>query len=388
MLSTVPARLLAPLAAALALLAPPGSAHDARTTGLRHAHDLGRALELARVETRHVLVHARASDEPALEYLRWPDTRSVLLFDTLVLETVLCEVPARSGLPRLSLLGADGAAVWSHDGRLPLAELVQAVEPHLRSEDQARTIEARLARQEGGELLRERHAHLLAARGELDAAAAIHAELLAASLEGPAALQRGRRPLRMRALADLSGESGVARDAVDRLRGEIETMLRRTREGDLNLARDLGQWNLDLGQPERSVELFLELDLANRARHGLYDPAFEGALERGRYAELAAGIQPELAFRGEVALVERLRVTRPGLAAEGEGRGTTRFTIQRGVGLVEVLAGLGRDELAVQLAGEVLAFDDSRGTRALLFERLLRAGNDAVRTTLEERLAR
>ena len=94
------------------------------------------------------------------------------------------------------------------------------------------------------------------------------------------------------------------------------------------------------------------------------------------------GADPRLSVDpAEVAAAERVVLPGVGSFASGMAR-------LREAGLVEVLAGLGRDELAIQLAGEVLAFDDSRGTRALLFERLLRAGNDAVRTTLEERLAR
>lgn len=385
--------LLRDVLASICMIAAAGDAvaHDSAYTGLRHGHDLAAALETARTEARFVLAHLQTDERDTLRALRWPDATSASFVDAVVRETVLCELApsakadafaertgARAG--QVLLLKPTGEVVARLDGSLDAAGLVVAIEGHLFSEEAVTAITAHLDGAGAKDPVSgARRAALLARSGRLAGAA----ELLAArvrSTVGPNAqadpVLFARRGIELAALARLASLDEAARRTLEGLLTTITRALENTRSGDARLARDFGSLCHGLGRIEAVADLFQRIDVRNRARHGLLDAAFDELLARGDYVSIAEIAHPRRAFEGELRALRRARITRPGLALHGKGRGSLGFTVARGIGYAEVLAALGDREGARALTTELLRLAPGEGTRSTLIQRIGRAGAD------------
>jgi len=384
-------RALSTLLLAAAAATPLAGAHESRYTGLRHAHQLPRALDLARQEARFVLVHVGDGPEDGLPYFRWPDRGSARLVDALVRETVVCEVDLNLHGDALRTVGAvptpgamlllapDGAVVGRHPRGTSLDALLAAEWSDLYGDGARARVLAYLTGEGAADpLARERWAAFLTASGELAEAAELYERAVGDGLDAASPMAVARRALALGELASLAERSPEAAAALARVKARMTALVTNTLTGEPRLATELAGLMERLGEGDQLVRLFLGLEEENRARFGLFDGAFEGLLAGGHYEAIARTSHPERAFAGELAHVRRLAVSRPGMAAGGDGRGTARFAAARGAGYVETLAGMGRTDAAVRLAVELMDWNGSAATHRLLVDGVQRSGNREV----------
>lgn len=382
-------RLLSTLAL---LLVGHAGAHVGHAGAAFHAHDLPTARRFAAEEARMVLVHAER--DGGLPWYQWPTAEARRRMDVLVREAVVLELDlvddagaaAELGIdaPGFLLLDEQGTPLWRHAGSLSLEAFLDRTSGWFGGEDAlARAERALVSKGADDPLTRERYAAALVGVGRLDEGLAAYLDLAqqAVAAASPAAVVRRGRVLD--ALAQLGRSHAPARAALEAAAVQAAELLHAEDAGDPRLAADLGAALELAGRHDRVLALFDELAAANPARVGLFDLVFDDLLEAGRYAEVLQLIEPRTGFAGEAALARRTLVTRPALALQGSGRGTFAFALERGMGLVEALAGTGADREARALTQEVLALStDRRHTRAALRSRLVRAGSELA-TELE-----
>lgn len=376
-------------ATALAVAAS-AAAHDPHYTGLRHAHDLPDALRAAQAEARHVLLHLESEPGTGLRAFRWPDPGAGAALDTVVLETVVCELEGAAAaraadrfdaeVGALLLLSPEGDRLAVLDPADDARSLVARIAPTVRGADaRVRVEEYAFGRGHADPLSGARLAGFLAAAGELDDAAEILAERVERSL-APRPEERilaARRGLELGALSRAAQRSDRARAAFERARRAIEAALLVTERADVRLASDYGSIARARGELRRATDLFERMHRTNRARSGLLDAVFPLLVERGRYTAIAELTDPERAFEGELAVHRRARLVRPTVAETGEGRGSRAFTVARGRGYAEVLVALGDTEAAARVAQRALALDASPAVRAGLIDALRRGGAES-----------
>lgn len=173
--------------------------------------------------------------------------------------------------------------------------------------------------------------------------------------------------------ARLAERFAPARAAMERRRASCERVLLDERD-DANVARNLAGLAQHLGETHALVEFYDRLKPDSRARGILIDAVFDPFVDTRRYDDILAQIEPRESFRHRV----RLARAGGGLACcpvhARRGPATVGSVVERGARLVEALAATKRDADARALSEDVLRFEDTSATRALLVARLERAG--------------
>lgn len=374
-------------------------AHPGHFLTAFHAHSIPEAMKLAKQEAKLIFVYATEAEGRGCPYFRWPTPQTRPMIDLLVREMIIVEQSrevhgatlapfAIEEWPAILVLEENGQERLRLSGRLPAA----AVESRLRVLlSQADAVErARLALDLKGEqdfVSRERLASALARTG--DVAGAVEHYRWCMEECGQAANQAAAA--RRRFFFEHFAREAILQAAEGRNkllktlgagRAELEAVLMGAR-GEAVLARDLGELNRCLGQDERSLELFDKLPADALARHGLFDFVFDQLVQRQRYEDALAFIDPLASFEGEVELCRERAVDRAAPTDVEDGRGSRPYALSRGMKLMESLAGMGRDAEAAELMKSILAFDATLPTREMARRCLDRAGRPELSRRLD-----
>lgn len=180
-------------------------------------------------------------------------------------------------------------------------------------------------------------------------------------------------------LADLARRYPPAREAL-RLRRERAEQRMRVSPTEREAAQDFAALNEALGDGTRTLTVFDRLRPDDARRQALGQRVFDPLVERQRYRD-ATQARPYAEMRATFELAAAA-FTGDGPEGEGSAGGAdARATREQWVQLVqstardvEALAGAGALEQARELAVSLLALDSSTETRAVLQERLARAG--------------
>lgn len=185
------------------------------------------------------------------------------------------------------------------------------------------------------------------------------------------ALRGVRRTLVTRAIAELGRQFPPAMQALRSRRDAAEAAMRTSPE-DHDAANDFAELNEALGESSRTLAEFDAIPADDPRRSTLVGRVRDELAAAGRYRE-AAQARPYWQMNSEFETL--VAGAGSGAAAAPAARQELHDSIVRsGVADVEVLAGSGDAAHARTLARRLLAFDDSEETRALLRQRLERAG--------------
>ena len=146
---------------------------------------------------------------------------------------------------------------------------------------------------------------------------------------------------------------------------------------DFHTIQDLVSLNKTLGQEEKNLAVFDQLPAGSKTREIISHLLTEQLLQAKRYADVLMGADGASAFRQKVdqfnSLLDSLGKDSP-IRVRMEAT-LRQMTIRAGANYFEALAGLKRDQDAKDLAGQILKFDSSQGTRDCLAQAAQRAGN-------------
>nr|WP_321403857.1 hypothetical protein [uncultured Desulfobacter sp.] len=354
-------------------------AHPGHYGSRFHARHLEQALEYAKQEYRIVFLHVRAAGAKRLQFFRWPGEANAHLIDLLVRETVIVELDAAENAdelagyditaPQILLLNPDGSLSQSIDASLPVPVLNVRLNKILTGQDAVER--ARLNLESKGEddfFAQERLATALGNAGQFDEAAGIYRRCAKQCIDNISLAAVGRRPKVFAAIAGFAQGSDEIQVLLENVLDSAESAVV-SKPDDAALPKDLVQI-YKRGYQNRARNLFDQLPQESIARHGLLDFLFDDLVEQGRYAEVMKLIDPAQAFKGEVALFQRNRILRPAEAEQGSGRGTRAFVVQRATGLVQALAGTGKNDTAKDLIQNIMAFDSKPATQKALEQSL------------------
>nr|WP_319395371.1 hypothetical protein [uncultured Desulfobacter sp.] len=348
-----------------------------------HAHHLEQAFEYAEQEYRIVFVHVSAAGGKRLQFFRWPGDANAHLIDLLVRETVIVELDAAENAdelgdydiaaPQILLINPDGSLIQHIDANLPVPVLNATLNKILTGQDAVER--ARLNLESKGEedfFSRERLAAALGNAGRTREAAGIYTWCARQCIDNTSLAALGRRPKVFAAIAQFAQSSNEIQDLLENVLDSAESAVA-FKPDDAGLSKDLVQI-YERGNQARAQKFFDQLPQDSVARHGLLDFLFDDLIEQGRYPEVIKLIDPAQAFKGEVAQYRRNRILRPAAAEQGRGRGTRSFVVQRATGLVQALAGTGKNDKAKDLIQNIMAFDSKPATQKALEQRLYKVG--------------
>jgi hypothetical protein len=378
--------LCALMSACLLLLAWSGIAiaHPGYYNTAFHAHDVEEARALAEREHKQIFVAVTTPERDGWPVFRWPDATNQALVDLLVRETVIVEldtVRSARELPwrehhgeALLLLGSNGELRRELPVDAPPRALLRTLERDFSSDAAIDRI-ARAIEDLGEDhfVSRERLAHALHAAGRHDEALAEFRWCSEAAIEARSRAAEARRPYVWTGLARLARESDDAEALLASSRAVATERVVAAPE-ERKLAHDLGRLNAMLGESAANAALFDRLPRTARARHSLVDSLLGELVEARRYDEVLLLVHPVQAWQGEVEIYRRNRIRRPASAERGRGRGTRNFVVERGLALVEALAGEGDRARSLELHRALLEFENSPRVRGGLRDAGARSG--------------
>ncbi|MCA9255331.1 MAG: hypothetical protein KDA33_06820, partial [Phycisphaerales bacterium] len=336
------------------------SGHPGHFDSAVHAHSLADAKPLAQREGKLVFLHVSPPNGRGSAYLRWPTEEKLPLLDLLVQETVIVELNAKAhgdalrslkpnrDTPTLYLLGPDGSILERVDSEIHHRRFEKLLIPHVTGDEAIERITRALDRLGADHYFtRERLALACTRSGEWTAAQSHFAFCLDRALASTDMSARSRRARLFDTIARLPDAEPAIRRWKDRVRDQVESQI--LASDDYLVARDWAIARKD--RPEELWALFNRLPRSAASRRSLCDAVFDRLIEAQRYAEILELFQPLEALQGEIDLARHRAVTRVGGdAADLEPvRGTARFAIERGAGLIEAVAARGDDELALRL---------------------------------------
>ncbi len=146
---------------------------------------------------------------------------------------------------------------------------------------------------------------------------------------------------------------------------------------DSHTIQELVSLNKALGEEEKNLAVFDQLPAGSKTRDIISRLLTDQFLKARRYADVLQGTDGKSAFN---KAVERFNMTLDSMGKDTPTRKQVeesfrRFTITAGTHYFEALAGLKRNQDGKDLAGQILKFDSSQGTRTLLAEAAQRAEN-------------
>lgn len=381
----------------LALASAPAWAHRGHRFGSPfHAVTLEQAGRLADEESKLVYVFVTEPKGQAPRYLVRPTLCDWRAIDLLILETVAVKLDAGydadqlrryrlDQLPIMLLLASDGTERQRFAGDLMTEQLIPQLAAALSDDDALARVRRAVTANGGNDpLARERLAQALVRRGDFAGALREYRWCVEVGLRSHLPYASGRRRLLFRGFALFAGRHPPARQALEAWRTATEQTLLGERD-DANLARDLAELNAALNDEGRTLTFFDRLAPRCRARNVLFDSVFELLIAAGRYDEVLAVLDPARTFRQEVHMARRLGAQSGDDPAERPERGTRAFAIARGAALMEALAATGRVAEARALADEILKFDHTSKTHALLKRHAERAQSQPLIENLMSR---
>lgn len=361
-----------------------------------HAVSLAESCRLAQEELKLVFVFVtepRGSPFQYLERPSWADWRAI---DLLIRETVAVKLEAQQNAaelqryqiekyPTMLLLNPDGSERCQLTGNLSAEQLMQALAADLSGEDSLVRVRKAVERTKGEDpFARERLAQALARCGKLSQALEEYLWCLEVGLRENVPYAAARRRLLLKGFVSLAEQHPPAREALMDRRAAMEQTLRSERDS-ANLARDLAELNRCLGNEARNLALYDQLPTKSKARYILFDRVLDQLIERRRYGDVLAALEPLRAFSQEARLTRILGGSDERGPDASQRRGTRAFAVARGAKLLEALAGTGRAEEARSLVNAILRYDDTSETRALLKEHARRVQNQEVVSYVESR---
>ncbi len=362
-------------------------AHDGHTFGNPfHEATVSAAADLATTEHKLVFVYVTAPGRPAPEFLETPSWKDWRALDLLILETVAVRMNADTlsqqlpgfdvdleELPLVLLLDTQGRVLHSFAGDLDAEQLDAELHTRLRGAaalERARQVAAGASREDP--IGFERLAATLARNGQIAEALAEYRRCVDVGLVHNTIYAAARRRFVFKELVALAKEHDLARRMLADLKRDMQETLLKKRDNP-NVARNLAELNFCLGQPADTLEFYDRLPERSRARQVLFDWVIEQLVDRRRYEEVLAMVEPQQAFRQEVIMARGRRFKCAETPDMRHERGTKAFAVARGALLVEALVATGQAAEAQQLARQVLRFRDDDVTRGLLREHLRRA---------------
>jgi hypothetical protein len=145
-------------------------------------------------------------------------------------------------------------------------------------------------------------------------------------------------------------------------------------KGGGTVVQDLIALNKELKEPEDTLAVYDKIPEGDRRRVTISIYLFDVFLEKQRYADAALYLRPEMmsmSIQSTKALLARKPAGMTDEMRESQKLYARTSTANR----VEALVGVGRLDDARALAEELLAFDDSDETKALLQKGAARAGH-------------
>ncbi len=367
---------------------PSVCAHDGHTFGNPfHPVPVRKACLLARREHKLVFVYATAPGKAAPTYLERPSWRHWRALDLLIREAVAVKVNGADGdtelsayesatdsLPLILLLDADGRELHRLTGDVSVDELNTKLTEWLSD---AGTLERarRAAANANSEspIGRERLAAALARSGQIEAALDEYKWCVNVAMVKNPIYANARRRFVCKTLVALAAEHPQARTMVARLQNEMEHILLHERDHP-NIARNVAELNLCLGQPERTLSLYDRLPERSRAKQILFDSVIDQLVQHRRYEEVLATVEPLQAFRQEVIMARSRRFACAETPDMRNERGTKTFAVARGAMLVEALAASDHTDEAEKLLRAILRFQDDDECQELLMQHIRRSG--------------
>jgi thiol-disulfide isomerase/thioredoxin len=278
--------------------------------------------------------------------------------------------------PTLLLLKADGSEVDRHVGYVNAADFKVAFTKFLALAEAGKTAVAQAKEEVAQADADEAQPHFdlaqkLAKAGQSEEALK---ELLWCWDEGkkdPEFARMARANRVPAALASLARTYPPAQEALVARRDQAKERVL-ANKGGTTMAQDLIQLNQALRSEEDTLAVFDKIPEADRRRVTFSIYLFNLLVEKQRYPDAVLSYMPQSAGM----MLDRGRVQQ--MTARGgdeAAKSFLRFTVERTAKQIEALAGANRKEDAQDLIQKLLAFDGSEETKAVLKERLKRAGH-------------
>ncbi|MFH1748990.1 MAG: hypothetical protein ABIG44_18315 [Planctomycetota bacterium] len=353
-----------------------------------HSVSLAQAGRLAEDEGKLVYIYVTEPRGRPPKYLAKPTMRDWRGIDLLILETVAIRLDAGfdadqltayklDQLPVMLLLAPDGTEQIRLSGDLNADQLATQLAAAISDEDTLARIRKLVAA--GGDndpLARERLAQALVRREQYADALREYVWCLDVGLRVHIPYASARRTLVFKGVAQLTERYTHARQALETWRTTTENSL--LHEHNANLARDLAELNSAWNDENRTLAFHDRLPPKSRARQVLFDYVFELLIAAGRYQEVLAVADPLRTFKQEIRMVRMQGSPTADDIEESPRRGTRSFALNRGAALVEALAGTDQNAEACALAKEILKFDHTPRTHALLRRHAERARSQSL----------
>jgi thiol-disulfide isomerase/thioredoxin len=146
---------------------------------------------------------------------------------------------------------------------------------------------------------------------------------------------------------------------------------------DFQTIQDLLSLNRTLGQEEKNLAVYDGLPAGNGTKANIQSLIVDQLLAAKRYADVLQGTDGKTAFKRAVARLDQVlgSVGKDNPMRSRMEESLRKMTVNTGAHDFEALAGLKRNQEGKDLAGQILKFDSSDATRALLAEAGQRAGN-------------